>query len=165
MNKLRARDLMTWDVVSVPPDTSVEAAWDLMGERGLRHMVVIDRDGDLVGVVSHRDLLRNALIEQPDLPRYVERELLARTRVREVMSEPAVTADPEQDAAEAARALFDNKIGCLPVVEGSRVVGILTESDFVRWFGYGPQAEQAAPGPELVGARLASQEAWPALGE
>jgi CBS domain-containing protein len=118
-----------------------------------------------VGVVSHRDLLRNALIEQPDLPRYIERELLARTLVREVMCAPVLTADPEQDAAEVARALFDNKIGCLPVVEGSRVVGILTESDFVRWFGYGPQAERASPGPELVGARLASQEAWPGLGE
>ena len=164
MKTLRVRELMTWDVVTVLPDMDTEAAWDLMSDRQLRHLVVVDRDGDLLGVVSHRDLLRQALIEQPDLPRYVERELLARTTVREVMAQPVVTADPEQDLAEAARTLFDNKIGCLPVVEGNRVVGILTESDYVRWFAYGPRAAEEPAAPELVGARLASEEAWPSLG-
>jgi CBS domain-containing protein len=156
---------MTWEVVTVLPDTDTETAWNLMSDRQLRHMVVADRDGELMGVVSHRDLLRHALIEQADLPRYVERELLARSRVQDVMVEPVVTAEPEQEIAEAARNLFDNKIGCLPVVEGSRVVGILTESDFVRWFAYGRRREEAPAAAELVGAKLASEEAWPALKE
>jgi CBS domain-containing protein len=83
------------------------------------------------------------------------------------MSSPVETADPEQDVGSAARILFDNKLGCLPVVEGGRVVGILTESDFVRWFGYGPQRQPArtAPAAETVGAKLASAEAWPSLVE
>lgn len=167
MKELRVRDLMTWDVAIVLPDTEAETAWTLMNERGLRHLVVVDRDGDLAGVVSHRDLLRNALIEQPDLPRFVERELLQRTRVREVMTSPVETADPEQDVGSAARTLFDNKLGCLPVVEGGRVVGILTESDFVRWFGYGPQPHRARAEPmaEEVGTKLSSREAWPSLVE
>ncbi len=165
MRTLRVRDLMTWAVVTVLPDTEAEEAWDLMSDRKLRHLIVVDRDGELIGVVSHRDLLRHALIEQEDLPRYMERELLASTPVREVMVAPAVTADPEQDAAEAARNLFDNKIGCLPVVEGNRVVGILTESDFVRWHGYGFSREEAPAAPEMVGVKLASKEAWPSLAE
>lgn len=166
MEKLCVRDLMTWEVVTVLPDTDAETAWDLMSDGQLRHLVVVDRDGDLIGLVSHRDLLRHALIEQEDLPRYVERELLARTTVRNVMVQPVVTTDPEQDVAEAARNLFDNKIGCLPVVEGNRVVGILTESDFVRWFGYGARPVEAAPFVgEAVGARLAAKDAWPSLVE
>jgi CBS domain-containing protein len=165
MEDLRVRDLMTWEVVTVLPDTDTEAAWDLMSERQLRHLIVVDQDGELRGVISHRDLLRHALIEQSDVPRYVERQLLERTPVRDVMVQPAVTADPEQDVGEAARILFDNKIGCLPVVEGSRVIGILTESDFVRWFGYGSQPREARLAPEAVGARLASEDAWPALGQ
>jgi CBS domain-containing protein len=165
MTKLHVRDLMTWEVTTVLADTDTEEAWNLMSDRQLRHLVVVDRDGELLGVVSHRDLLRHALIEQADLPRYVERALLSGTRVREVMIHPVVTAEPEQDAAEAARNLFDNKIGCLPVVEGDRVVGILTESDFVRWHGYGSRREESAADQELVGAKLASAEAWPALEE
>jgi CBS domain-containing protein len=157
MEKLRVRDLMTWDVVTVLPDTDTETAWDLMLDRHLRHLVVVDRDGDLAGIVSHRDLLRRALIEQPDLPRYVERDVLARTRVREIMTETAETADPEEAVAEAARTLFENKIGCLPVVEGDRVVGILTESDFVRWVGFGPRPAPEPFGPKAVGTRLAAR--------
>lgn len=165
MDALRVRDLMTWGAVTVLPDMDTEEARDLMDERQLRHLIVVDQDGDLVGVVSHRDLLRHALIEQADLPPYVERELLARHRVREVMIQPVVTADPEQDLAEAARNLFDNKIGSLPVVEGGRVTGILTESDFVRWFGYGARPEQAPAAPEMVGLKLTSGAAWPALAD
>jgi CBS domain-containing protein len=137
-----------------------------MCERDLRHRVVVDAEGDLLGVVSHRDLLRHALIEQSEMPPFVERELLARTGVREVLVSPVLTADPEEDAAEAAWTLFENKVGCLPVVEGNRVLGILTESDFVRWFGFGRKSAPAgAPQPETVGATLARDEAWLALAD
>lgn len=163
METLKVRDLMTWDVVTVQADTDTETAWNLMAERDLRHLVVVDSEGDLLGVVSHRDLLRHALIEQPGLPPFVERELLKSTRVREVMVAPVLTGEPEQNAAEASRILFENKIGCLPVVEGNHLVGILTESDFVRWFGF---AKKPAPGerrPEAVGSALSRAEAWPVL--
>jgi CBS domain-containing protein len=163
MKRLQVRDLMRHSVVTVHPETDTAAARDLMTENDLRHLVVVDREGDLVGVVSHRDLLRHALIEQSGLPRYVERELLAQTKVRDVMVEPVMTAEPEQEVDDAARSFLDNKIGCLPVVEGRRVVGILTESDFVRWFAEGPRSA-AAEEPE-IGARLARTEAWTALAE
>lgn len=134
MSELRVRDLMTENVVSVRPKDSVDKVYDTMAERSIRHLAVIDEEGDLVGVVSHRDLLRNSLVERSDLPLSVQREMMRRMRVEEVMTSEVETAEPDQPLAEAAQVMYENKFGCLPVVEGWRVIGILTESDFVRYF-------------------------------
>jgi CBS domain-containing membrane protein len=134
MNTLRVRDLMTEKVLSVRPGDTVDKIYDVMSERSIRHLAVIDDDGDLVGIVSHRDLLRHALIERPDLPLFVQRAILRRTKVEEIMTSEVETAEPDLPLADAAQLMFENKFGCLPVVEGWRVVGILTESDFVRYF-------------------------------
>lgn len=134
MNELRVRDLMTEKVVSVRPQDSVDKIYDVMAEKSIRHLAVIDEEGDLVGLVSHRDLLRNASVERSDLPLSVQRELMRRMRVEEVMTSEVETTEPEQPLSEAAQVMFENKFGCLPVVEGWRVVGILTESDFVKYF-------------------------------
>lgn len=134
MSPLRVRDLMTEKVLSVHPGESVDKIYDAMTERSIRHIAVIDDEGDLVGVVSHRDLLRHSLIERSDLPLFVQKALLKRTRVEEVMTSEVETAEPDQPIKEAAQVMFENKFGCLPVVEGWRVVGILTESDFVKYF-------------------------------
>jgi CBS domain-containing protein len=146
MAELRVRDLMSENVVSVRPSDSVEKIYDSMSERSIRHIAVIDAEGDLVGLVSHRDLLRHALIERPDLPLFVQRALLRRTKVEEIMTSEVETAEPDGPLADAARTMFDNKLGCLPVVEGWRVVGILTESDFVRYFSRGGANGNGVPG-------------------
>jgi CBS domain-containing protein len=136
MSPLRVRDLMTENVLSVRPSDTVDKIYDLMSERSIRHLAVIDADGDLVGIVSHRDLLRHALIERQDLPLFVQRALLRRTKAEDVMTSEVETAEPDQPLADAAQTMFDHKLGCLPVVEGWRLVGILTESDFVRYFSH-----------------------------
>jgi CBS domain-containing membrane protein len=137
-SQLRVRDLMTEKVFSVHPGDSVDKIYDAMTERSIRHIAVIDGEGDLVGVVSHRDLLRHALIERSDLPLFVQRAILRRTKVEEVMTSEVETAEPDQPIKDAAQVMFENKFGCLPVVEGWRVVGILTESDFVKHFTDAP---------------------------
>ena len=134
MKNLRVRDLMTAVVLSVHPDDTVETVYDLMSERGIRHLTVVDRDGDLVGLVSHRDLLRHSPIERAEVPVFLLRQILRRTLVEEVMTSEVETAAPELPLSEAARVMFENKFGCLPVLESSKLVGILTESDFVRFF-------------------------------
>lgn len=134
MKNLKVRDLMTDVVHSVHADDTVETVYDLMNQRGIRHLTVVDRDGDLVGLVSHRDLLRHSPIERAEVPVFLMREILRRTRVEEVMTSEVETAEPHTPASEAARVMFENKFGCLPVLEGSKLVGILTESDFVRFF-------------------------------
>ena len=134
MKNLKVRDLMTEVVLSVQADDTVEKVYDLMNERGIRHLTVVDADGDLVGLVSHRDLLRHSPIERAEVPVFLLRQILRRTLVEEVMTSEVETAAPELPLSEAARVMFENKFGCLPVLEGSKLVGILTESDFVRFF-------------------------------
>jgi CBS-domain-containing membrane protein len=98
MAELRVRDLMTENVVSMRAGDSVETIYDSMSERSIRHIAVIDDEGDLVGLVSHRDLLRHALIERPDLPLFVQRALLRRTKVEEIMATSAAARTATAEA-------------------------------------------------------------------
>ena len=137
MPMMRVRDLMTRDVIAVLPGASLARLRDLMYDRDVRHMPVIEANGDLVGLVSQRDLLRSSLIEQTDVPDFVEDALLQKLKVRELMTTGVLSVEPEVDIREAAQILWESKYGCLPVVEGPRLVGILTESDFVRLMAEG----------------------------
>jgi CBS domain-containing membrane protein len=128
------RDLMTPKVFTLKPGDSLEALYELMDEKHVRHVPIVDREGDLVGLVTHRDLSRTVLGPQEGLPLSVQEDLLRRRRVREIMATEVDTIEPDEPLEEAAEMLLENKIGCLPVVEGEHLVGILTEADFVRYF-------------------------------
>ena len=134
---MRVEDAMTEDVRSVRPDDSLQVLRDLMYELNVRHIPVVTEDGELAGLVSHRDLLRHALVEQPDEAVPDVEDALERMTAADVMvpEVEAVTADA--DVREAAQIMFERKFGCLPVVEGNRLVGILTEADFVRLIASG----------------------------
>ncbi len=137
MSTLHVRDLMTHDVLAAHPADNLATLRDMMCDRDVRHIPVIDDDRVLVGLVSQRDLLRHALIEQPDVPDFIADALLERLRVEDLMTTGIATVEPEHDIREAAQLMYENKFGCLPVVEGPRLVGILTESDFVRLMASG----------------------------
>ena len=128
------RDLMTERVYTLGPHDDLEELYELMDDHRIRHVPVVDRDGDLIGLVSQRDLARGALGPQDALPLNVQQELMRRRKVREIMSTEVETVDPDADLNVAAQMMLDNKLGCLPVVEGEHLVGILTEADFVRWY-------------------------------
>lgn len=134
---LEVRDLMTSKVFAVRADDDLSTVRELMVERDVRHVPVVDDEGNLVGLVSQRDLLRNSLIEQPGVPDYIEDAVLERVVVGEVMTSFVDRVTAELDLREAAQLMFENKYGCLPVTEGDRLVGILTESDFVRFMARG----------------------------
>ena len=125
---------MTPSPFTLGPRDTLAALYDLMDNHRVRHVPIVDADGELVGLLTHTDLAMTALGSLSDLPLSQERDLLQRRKIREVMVTEVETVDPETALSEAASTLFENKIGCLPVVEGSRLVGILTESDFVRRF-------------------------------
>ena len=138
MQNLLVRDLMTEQVVALEPHESLATLRDLMYQRHVRHMPVVDGDRRLVGLVSQRDLLRNSLIEQSKVPESVEQAVLERLQVRDLMSTQVETVGPDSDLRLAAQALVENQYGCLPVVgQGRQLVGMLTESDFVRLFTRG----------------------------
>jgi len=131
--KLRVRDLMTDRVFSVEPDEDLARLAELMDEIRVRHVPVVDEDKILVGLVSQRDLIRSVMFAASDLPLAEMRELLEVAEVRSIMTTGVETIEADADIEEAAQVMLENKMGCLPVVEGGRLTGILTEADFVKY--------------------------------
>jgi CBS domain-containing membrane protein len=134
---MRVRDLMTPGVFAVGVEDDLETVTNLMDDRSIRHAPVVDSAGNLVGLVTHRDLLRTGLGGRGQLPPEAERQARLHVNVGEIMIPDVVTARPDQDIRDAARVMLENKFGCLPVVENQRLVGIVTESDFVRLMAAG----------------------------
>jgi CBS domain-containing protein len=131
----RVRDLMSRDVKSLRRNDQLSVADGLMRMERIRHLAVLDDDGEsLVGVLSQRDLFRSALARVLGWGGHAQEKLLAQLSVKEVMTNDPLTVAPDAPLAEAARLMLEHKVGCLPVVEKGRLVGILTESDFVRTF-------------------------------
>ncbi|MFQ5745332.1 MAG: CBS domain-containing protein [Acidobacteriota bacterium] len=128
------RDLMTEEVITIGPEEDLMAFRDLLYEHAFRHVPVTDAEGTLVGLLSERDLLRNILTDQADVPLSVRDESMKRKRVGDIMTHDVETAQPDDLLQDAAQLMLDNKYGCLPVTENSRLVGIVTEADFVHYF-------------------------------
>lgn len=133
MQRLMVRDLMTPDVFTLRPDDNLTALYDLMDAEHIRHIPVVDEEGDLVGLVTHRDLLRSAVGAESDFAMGILRQFLESREVRDIMNSAVEVIEPDRDIREAADLMMENKYGCLPVVDGRTLVGILTEADFVRY--------------------------------
>ncbi|WP_457631677.1 acetoin utilization AcuB family protein [Oceanithermus sp.] len=117
------RDVMHYPVITIEAGATLREANDLMWEQGVRHLPVLEA-GRLVGILTDRDL-RLATSELSPMPYKPE------SRVEEVMTTPVLTADPLDPVEEAARVMRDRKVGCLPVVEGRELVGIITGIDLL----------------------------------
>ena len=115
--------MMTTDLFTTHPEDLVDLAASVMDWEHIRYVPVEDHEGRLVGLVTHRQLLRmvgRGLGEDP--------KPLA---VREIMLPNPVTATPETTTIEAMALMKQNKVGCLPVVRHGKLIGIVTESDFL----------------------------------
>jgi CBS domain-containing membrane protein len=132
MRNLRVRDLIEGEVRTVGRNDPVSAADALMERHRIRHLPVLDEDGGLAGVLSRRDVSRTVLQRAFGYGDAAREKIFARLLVKEVMTNRVESIGPDAPAAEAARRMMERKIGCLVVVEGERIVGILTETDFVR---------------------------------
>jgi acetoin utilization protein AcuB len=126
---LLVRDSMTREVVTVAPGATAAEALALCRERRIRHLPVVE-GGRLVGLISDRDL-RSATpaLGDPDRTAALERITVGDEMAREV-----VTAHPDDPIEHAAMAMYEKRIGCLPVVGGDELVGILTASDVMKAF-------------------------------
>ena len=131
MEQLRVRDLMTHEVTTVKRNDKLTLADDIMRLERIRHLVVLDEDEQVTGIVSQRDLFRGALARVLGYGEYAQRKLLDGFLVKEVMSGEVITTTPDTPLRDAARIMAERKIGCLPVVEKGGLVGIITEGDFV----------------------------------
>jgi len=126
------RDFMTSNVFTVRIDHRVFAAQEIMSWAHVRHVPVVDPQGELVGMISHRDVLRASLSSRSERPELEKRMYLQKIPIRDIMQSVVATVDPETRIKAAARRMRESKIGCLPVVERNRLVGIITEHDLLQ---------------------------------
>ena len=130
---MRVRDLMTVMPFTVRRTMPLFEARVRMHQRHVRHLLVVENER-LVGIVTDRDIRLNLPSPATSLSVWELHDLLARLTVGEVMTPRVHVVDAEHDAREAATILLTERIGALPVVYGGQLVGIVTETDFVRTF-------------------------------
>jgi CBS domain-containing protein len=159
---MRAMDVMTTDVISVNPDTTVQGLATLLAERGISGAPVVDASGSLVGIVSEGDLLHRAEIGTARRHRERRRSWwldhfasdLAREYVKshgrtvnDIMTRDVVTVTEDTDLGDVAALLEAKRVKRVPVMRGGKVVGILSRANLVRALG----ATKGAPAREGEG--------------
>lgn len=127
-------DLMTREVFTMTKEDSLRALRDVFNLKRIRHVPITDENDNLVGLVTQRDFLTVAVSKFAHFDRFEIDEIYQKIQIGEIMGKKLATVDPQTPAGKAAELMFRNKYGCLPVVSGKRLVGILTEADFVRAF-------------------------------
>jgi CBS domain-containing membrane protein len=131
-NDLRVRDVMSSDVFTLGRNDELSIADNLMKQERIRHLPVVDEYGDLCGIITQRDLFRGALLRALGYGSRAEEKILQAIVVKEVMSNEVYTTTPNTPIHEAAETMMHKQVGSLPVVDQGKLVGILTEGDFVK---------------------------------
>ncbi|CAG0943559.1 A-adding tRNA nucleotidyltransferase [Anaerolineae bacterium] len=126
------RERMTANPVVVNPETSFEDALQILREKKIRRLPVVDKGGNLVGIVVEKDLLYASPSPATSLSVFEVHYLLSKLLVKDVMTKRVITIGEDCPLEEAARIMVDHKIGSLPVVRGKQVIGIVTETDVFR---------------------------------
>jgi acetoin utilization protein AcuB len=134
---------MTGALITARPDMPVLDARHLMIEKGIRHLVVTSDSGELLGIVTDRDIRLNLPSQATSLSVWEMNYLLTRLTVGTVMTSSVITVGPDREARDAAQLMLDHRIGALPVVDGGRPIGIVTETDLLRAFVRSADATRA----------------------
>lgn len=121
------KEIMSRQVITVSPNDTLQQALTKAMSHRIRHLPVVDKDR-LVGIVSDRDL-RDA---RPSSLFPADTALLEQIPVSKIMHTQVITAHPLDPIDEAARLLYEHRIGCLPVIQAQQLVGIVTETDVLR---------------------------------
>jgi CBS domain-containing protein len=174
MNSLSARDLMTADVITVPPETPVVAMARLLAERGISAVPVLDNSGVLLGLVTEADLIRR-LAGQEDRPQGwftslfadpgKQAERYARTHgatARDVMTEEVVTVEEDATATQIAHLMEEKQIRRVLVVKDGRLSGLVSRADLLRALVAPPKVEGELSDDRIRAAVLAAmrKEPW-----
>ena len=131
---MKVRELMSRNVMTVGPEDSCLEAVARMHRSGVRHLPVVDPMGELIGIVTDRDLRHHLFARHvlEEVGTIAVDALLKGAPVSEIMSSPVLSTDADDDLIEAARVMREDKVGSLPVVDAGRVIGIVTEMDVLR---------------------------------
>jgi CBS domain-containing protein len=147
---LKARDIMTTEVITVSPAASVSELAQLLDNRRVGGVPVVEEDGRLVGIITQSDLIKRARnLELPpainildlhlflQIPSHLFRrvEKMLGTTVREVMTPNPITVSPDTPVPEIAALMDRKKVHTLPVMAGTGLVGIIGKIDLIRALG------------------------------
>jgi acetoin utilization protein AcuB len=131
--------IMTKNPIVFHPDISLTEARSLMDREKIGHVPVLNKNNELVGLVTREDLLKAGPSAATSLDMYEISYLLSKMTVEKAMEKEVITVQENEPVEEAARIMADRGIGCLPVMDGSLLVGIVTDTDlfhaFVNAFG------------------------------
>lgn len=128
----QVKDIMTRDVFTLNKLDNLSAAKDLMDLARIRHIPIVDEDGHFVGLLTHRDILAATISELAGIDRNTQDEIEAGIPIQEIMQTDVVVVSMDVPLKNAARMLLEEKYGCLPVICGDKLCGIITEADFLR---------------------------------
>lgn len=129
---LKVKDIMTTEVFVLHATQTLELVRSLMRIKHVRHVPIVDEDNSFVGLMTHRDLLAQTISHLADVDEEEQEYLDRHIHIMNIMKTDVLTADPDTDVCTAINMLLENKYGCLPVVSGGRLVGIVTEADFLN---------------------------------
>ncbi len=151
------RDRMTPDPVTITTDTSLKEALELVRSKSFRHLPVLDENGKLVGVVTEKSLVYASPTPATTLSVFEVDYILSRTKIGQITQGQVIIVEPDLPIEEAARIMVDRHIGCLPVVEDDKLVGIISDTDIFRAFVEGmggghPSLRITVVVPEEVGS-------------
>lgn len=128
----QVKDIMTKDVFTLNQTDSLSAAKDLMDLARIRHIPIVDDEGNFAGLLTHRDILAATISELADIDIETKNEIEAGIPIHEIMQTDVCTATVDMPLKKAATLLLEEKYGCLPVVRNRKLCGIVTEADFLR---------------------------------
>jgi CBS domain-containing protein len=128
---MQVKEMMSTDVVVMGRNDDLIQVEDLMVTKKLRHIPVVE-NGELVAIVSQRDLFKAMMSPIMGYGEKAQKVYLNSVLVKEVMTYPVVTVTPDTAVGEAADLMVHKGIGCLPVVEGTQLVGVVTKTDLLR---------------------------------
>jgi CBS domain-containing protein len=148
---MKVRDIMTTAVVTVQPGDSVNRVAQLMEERGVSGLPVADEAGKVVGIITELDLIvRNTRLEPPaffqildgriplETPSHFRKRMrhMLGTEARDVMSEPVISIAPDQAVEDLAELMTKRRVNPVPVIDGDRLVGIVSRTDIVHMMAH-----------------------------
>jgi CBS domain-containing membrane protein len=129
---LKVKDIMTSEVFVLHASQTLELVRSLMRIKHVRHVPIVDPDNTFVGLMTHRDLLAQTISHLADVDEEEQEFLDRHIHIMNIMKTDVLTADPEMDVCTAISLLLENRYGCLPVVSEGKLVGIVTEADFLN---------------------------------
>jgi CBS domain-containing membrane protein len=129
---LKIKDIMTSEVFVLHATQTLELVRSLMRIKHVRHVPIVEKDNTFVGIMTHRDLLAQTISHLAEVDDNEQEYLDRHIHIMNIMKTDVITTEPDTDVCEAISMLLEHKYGCLPVVTDGKLVGIVTEADFLK---------------------------------